>query len=67
MSEYQAMIYRNNRNRTFIANCLMKNLMGYGKTEEDAIENLRKSLQATTGEFEINIKSLYKLPLANNM
>ena len=65
--EYQAMIYKNYQNKTFIANCLMNNLMGYGKTEEDAMENLRKSLEALTGETNISIKSIYKLPLVNNL
>ena len=56
MKEYQAMIYKNYRNKTFIANCLMNNLMGYGKTEAEAVENLRNSLQASTGEINIEIK-----------
>ena len=67
MTEYLAMIYKNNRNKTYIANCMMNNIMGYGKTEEEAIENLKNSLKTLTGEFNIKIKSLYKLPLANNL
>jgi predicted RNase H-like HicB family nuclease len=43
--EYPAMVYKNNRNRVFVANCYMKNMVGFGKTENDAINNLKSTLQ----------------------
>lgn len=43
--EYPAMVYRNNRNRVFVANCFMKNIIGFGKTEQEAINNLKSTLQ----------------------
>lgn len=66
MTEYTAMIYRNNRNRTYIANCMIVNVVGFGKTEEDAIKNLKDSLQMSTKTFDIDIKPLYKLTMANS-
>lgn len=62
--EYPAMIYKTNKNRTYIANCIIKNLTGYGKTEEDAINNLKQSLKKIIKETEINVKPLYKLVIA---
>ena len=62
MTEYPAMIYKTNRNRTFIANCMAKNLVGFGKTEKEAIDNLKKSLCNHT-ECDINIKPVYGIAL----
>ena len=45
MIEYPAMIYKSNRNNVYVANCVVKNLIGFGKTEEDALNNLKESLQ----------------------
>lgn len=66
MIEYPAMIYKTNRNRTFIANCIVKNLVGFGKTEEDAINNLKESIKKVknpliekTDLTDINIKPIY--------
>lgn len=66
MIEYPAMIYKTNRNRTYIANCIVKNLVGFGKTEEDALNNLRESLKnlTDTETNEISIKPLYGLSIA---
>lgn len=48
MIEYPAMIYKSNRNNVYVANCMVKNLIGFGKTEEDALNNLKESLQNNT-------------------
>lgn len=65
MIEYPAMIYRTNRNKTFVANCMIKNLIGFGKTEEAAINNLKESLQSIAEHVieksEINITPVYGL------
>ena len=41
--EYPAMIYKNSRTNVFCASCIQKNLKGFGKTEEDALSNLKES------------------------
>lgn len=62
--EYPAMIYKNNRNGTFVANCLTKNLIGFGKTEEAAIVNLKDTLQNISKECEVIVKPMYGLSIA---
>lgn len=52
------MIYKTNRNKTYVANCVVKNLVGFGKTEEDALTNLKVSLQNLT-KNEINLRPVY--------
>jgi len=64
MEEYPAMIYKSNRNKVYVANCIAKNVVGFGKTEEDAINNLKESLQHATQEFEILIKPVYGFLIA---
>lgn len=64
MIEYPAMIYKTNRNRTFIANCMAKNLVGFGKTEEEALDNLKKSLCNNTDACNIRVKPIYGLVIA---
>lgn len=59
MIEYPAMIYKTNRNRGYVANCMVKNLFGFGKTEEEAINNLKESLQNFSEKIEISIKPVY--------
>jgi len=62
--EYPAMVYKNNRNNVFVANCIVKNLIGFGKTEEDALVNLRESLQSMTKAHEVIVKPMYRLSMA---
>lgn len=64
MIEYPAMIYKTNRNRTYIANCVVKNLIGFGKTEEDALNNLKESLQNLNSSDEISIKPIHGFSIA---
>lgn len=61
MVEYPAMIYKNGRSRTYVANCIVKNLVGFGKTEADALNNLKESLQNFTKTAEISVKPIYGL------
>lgn len=63
MVEYPAMIYKANRNRGYVANCMVKNLLGFGKTEEDAINNLKESLQNFGEKVEISIKPVYGISI----
>jgi predicted RNase H-like HicB family nuclease len=64
MTEYPAMIYKTNRNRTFMANCIVKNLVGFGKTEEEALNNLKKSLCHHAETCDISVKPVYGISLA---
>jgi predicted RNase H-like HicB family nuclease len=57
-NEYPAMIYRKQRNNVFVANCIMKNSVGFGKTEEDALESLKKVLKKAHQE-EIILTPVY--------
>ena len=61
--EYTAMVYRKGRNTGFVANCIVKNLIGFGKTEEDAINNLKESIEKIT-KMDASIKPMYGLSLA---
>lgn len=64
MIEYPAMIYKVNRNRGYVANCIVKNLIGFGKTEEAAIDNLKESLQNIDKKNEIAVKPVYGFLMA---
>ena len=64
MIEYPAMIYKNSRSKTYVANCMVKNLVGFGKSEEDAIKNLVESLQNSEHCSDICITPIYGLPMA---
>lgn len=59
MVEYPAMIYKTNRNRTYVANCITKNLIGFGKTEEEALSNLKVSLQNLTDTVDVSLRPVY--------
>lgn len=61
--EYPAMVYKSNRNNIFNANCIVKNVIGFGKTEEEALNNLRDSLKSDDN-IEIVIKPMYRLSIA---
>ena len=61
--EYPALIYKSRKNNNFIANCIMYNLIGFGKTEDDAIDNLQRSMNQTLNKYEIQIKPMYKISL----
>lgn len=58
---YPALVYKNNRNNIYVANCIMKKLIGYGHNEKDAIINLENLLNQAKSEYEIKIKPVYKL------
>lgn len=63
INEYPAMIYKTNRNKTFVANCIVKNIVGFGRTEEAALDNLRDSLQSITHD-EVVLKPMYGFSIA---
>jgi predicted RNase H-like HicB family nuclease len=59
MVEYPALIYKNGRDKTYVANCMTKNLFGFGKTEEDALKSLKDSLQNLNKQSEISLKPMH--------
>ncbi len=62
--EYPAMVYKNNRNNNFNANCIVKNVIGFGKTEEEALKNLKEALKPYDSNVEVIIKPMYGLSMA---
>jgi len=58
--QYPALIYKSKNNNVFIANCIIKNLIGYGKTEKDAVCNLEKILNNLNKEYPVKIKPVYQ-------
>jgi predicted RNase H-like HicB family nuclease len=60
--EYPALIYKNRKNNAYIANCIMFNLIGFGKTENQAIANLEQSMNDILKDYDITIKPMYEIP-----
>ena len=61
--EYPVLIYRDNRGCGFLANCLIKNIIAFGKTEIQAINNIEKNLKELTQDYCVKVKPIYKLQL----
>ncbi len=59
--EYPVVIYKNKKSNGFFANCIIKNLMAFGKTEKDAINNITTTLNDMEKEHFIRIKPIYKM------
>ena len=57
---YPALIYKNKKSNIYVANCIIKKLVGYGHTEIDAIKNLEKILNKPELNYEIKIKPVYQ-------
>jgi len=64
MIEYPAMIYKSPRNNVYIANCFIKNLVGFGKTETAALNNLKESLENISDKCEVVLKPMYGFKIA---
>lgn len=62
--EYPALVYQGNRNNVFIANCIMKNLVGYGHSATEALHNLESALNEINAEYIVKVKPMSNL-LAN--
>ena len=58
--QYPALIYKNPHNNVFVANCIIKNLIGYGHSEEAAISNLEEVLNRLHNDYPVRIKPVYK-------
>ena len=64
MIEYPAMIYKNTRTPGYVANCIVKNIIGFGKTEEDALNNLKESLESITEKCNVVVTPMYGFSIA---
>lgn len=58
--QYPALIYKSTKSNIFVANCIIKKLIGYGKSEQDAISNLERILERENSDFPIKVKPVYK-------
>ncbi len=58
--QYPALVYKNNKSNVFVANCIIKNLIGYGHSEEAAIANLQDVLNRLHNDYPVRIKPVYK-------
>lgn len=61
--EYPALVYKNEKSNVFVANCIFKKLIGFGKTEVDAVKNLETILNKAEKEYFIKVKPLRSLVL----
>lgn len=57
--QYPALIYKSPKSNIFIANCIMKNLIGYGHSEQDAIINLEAVLNKNYTEYPVKVRPVY--------
>ena len=58
--EYPALIYKNKKNDTYVANCITKKLVGYGSSEKAAILNLEQILNKNVSDYPVRVKPVYK-------
>ena len=56
--EYPALVYQNNKSKLYVANCITKKLLGYGKTEKDAIVNLEAVLNKTVTDYPVKVRAV---------
>ncbi len=59
--EYPALVYKARNTNTFIANCIIFNLIGFGKTETEAISKLYDSICEIKKGYSITIKPMYSI------
>ena len=59
--EYPVLIYRDNRGCGFLANCIIKNIIAFCKTELQAIKNIEEILKELTKDYYVRVKPIYKL------
>lgn len=67
---YPALIYKSKKNNIFVANCIIKKLIGYGHSEYDAVKNLEYVLNGQSSDYPVKIKPVYsflpELDIENN-
>lgn len=59
--EYPALVYKSDKNNVFVANCICKKLIGFGKTEQDAVANLEQLLNSAEQEYFIRVTPRHAL------
>ena len=58
---YPALVYKNKNKNVFVANCIIKKLVGFGQTEYDAVLNLENILNNTNPEFPVKVKPVNQM------
>ena len=58
--QYPALVYKNNTSNVFVANCIIKKLVGFGTSEEAAVLNLEKILNKQNTEYPVKVKPVYR-------
>lgn len=58
--EYPALVYKSPKNNIFVANCIIKKLIGYGQTEKAALMNLESVLKQNNTDYPIKVKPVYR-------
>lgn len=56
---YPALIYKNKKSNVFVANCIIKKLIGYGRTEYDAVKNLENILNSRNPDYPVRVKPVH--------
>lgn len=56
--EYPAFVYK--KHNSYIANCVLLNLVSFGKSEQEAINSLQNTMQEMLTDFDIQIKPVYE-------
>lgn len=64
MIEYPALIYKSKKNNHYVANCIMKNIISFGRTEMMAINNLEETLNELEKDYFVIVKPVYSKNLA---
>lgn len=57
---YPALIYKSKQGNVFVANCIIKNLVGYGHSEQEAVANLETVLNRLSSDYPVKIKPVHK-------
>lgn len=59
--EYPVLVYKNPKTKNFIANCINFNLLSFGKTEQEAMKNIEKTIVEKTKNSTISLKKIDSL------
>ena len=57
--EYPAIVYRTRKGNSFAANCIIKKVVGFGKTETEALNNLQTMLNTASDEYFVKVRPFY--------
>ncbi len=58
--QYPVLIYKSKKNNTFVANCIIKNMIGFGDSEKAALSNLNNMLNKPDADYPVILKPVYR-------